>query len=263
MRHLSPGHFPLDFLLERFVHQILSDDPAGVRHLLAQALRAAGDPQWLMAEILWPAAECLAQLRHDRLVSLRTFNQATRSLTLAAGHLDAHLPAADSARRRLLILTASGEPGDLGAHLLSILAEAAGFATLFAGAGLSAADAVFALAHLQPDALVIHGSLPSSLPAAQSLVAHLQACRWWPQVQIACVGAMLGTAEGLTQAGDLSSHHPVEILELLSLCPDHRTVPGLTAPSALHMPADTTPAIHAQAIDDLLRHYFPPRPHVN
>jgi len=262
MRRTSTGQFPLDFLLERFVHQMLRDDPSGVRRMLAEAVRAGCDPTWLLAEILWPAAECLAQLRHDRLVGLRAFNQATRSLVQAAGHLDARLPAAGPIGRRVLILTAPGEPGDLGAYVLSILAEAAGVAALFAGAGLNATDVLFALSHLQPDALVIHGSLPVSLPAAETLVAQVQASRWWPQVQIACVGAMLNRPEGLAQRGDLSSHHPVELLELLALCPDHRAVPGLEAPG-LSMPPGATPSVHAQAIDDLLRHYFPPRPHVN
>jgi len=248
---------------------MLRDQPHAAHELLGSALAAGTQPQWLMAEILWPAAECLAQLRRDRLISLRAFNQAAHAVTRIAGHLDAAIAPAPSRQRRLLVVSAPGEPGDLGANLFSLLADACGFTALFAGAGLQRTDIAFAIAHLEPDALIIHGSLPSSLPATQRLITDLQASSLWPQIQIACLGAMVGTEGRITNAGDISSHHPLELLELLALCPDHRALPGITPPdlnapaNTLQFPAGTTPTLHVQAIDDLLRQLFPPRLHIN
>ncbi|HEY4328611.1 MAG TPA: hypothetical protein VGN88_02655 [Phycisphaerae bacterium] len=256
-----------DFLLERFVHHILKDDPrdsrAGAgRTIFADALSAGADPRWLLSEILWPAAECTQQLRHDQIITPRVFNHAVRTLANLASQL---APAAASkipaTQRFLFIASAPGEPSDLGAHLLSILAESHGFSVQFAGANLSASDILFALNRLEPHAVILHGSLVDSFLPTQNLLAKLRHAELWPKIQFATAGAMLENHPG---TADISAQHPVELLELLALCPDHRAAgDSPLQQEPLHFLTDPTACPHGDAVRDLLFHYFPPRRHAN
>ena len=249
-----------DFLLERFVHQLLSHDTHACRRLFNDALNAGMDAQWMLSEILWPATECVQQLRQDGSLSLRTFNHSIRTIAELASRLAPVLARdgrpANVTARNLFIISAPGEPSDSGAHLLTLLAESHGFTVFFAGAHLTTDELLFALTQIQPDALVIHGSLPSSLPATLTFLEKLKKANFWPQVQTAITGAMLSDKPC---GADLRSRHPVELLELLALCPDHRaTSKKQNTPhaDALSLNVESKPDA---VIRDLMFRYFPPR----
>jgi methanogenic corrinoid protein MtbC1 len=268
-----------EHVLEQLVHYVLSDDAAAGRALVHAALAAGADPQRLLADVLWPAAECVHQLCHDRLISPRVFNTATRALATlaacAAARLPACPPAAGGARPRVLIAAAPGERTDLGAHLLATLAEGYGMGVLFAGANLSTEDLTVAVLRLQPDAVLLHGSLPASAPATAALLRHLRRARLWPDAQLAVVGGVVAAGSTAAPGGaaaheplgaDLESAHPVEILELLALCPEYRAPDSApTSSSALHLLPGATPTVGLDpaALHDFLCRHFPPRTHTN
>jgi methanogenic corrinoid protein MtbC1 len=274
-----------EFLLERFVHYVLCDDPLPGRQLIASALANGEDPFELLTHVLWPAAECLQQLKKDGLIATRLFNAAQRALASLIHQLAAQLPrepqeprgpeataayapsisAGISPRGRLLILSAPGEFSDLGAQLLAALAESRGFDVLFAGAGVTSQELTFALLQLQPDALLIHGSLDSSRLSTRTLLEHLQRSRLRPQLQVAAVGAIADPqSDGHDLGADLVSRHPMEILEMLALCPDYRS-PGYDPHPAqsLEMLVGATLSTNHAAVHDFLRSRFPTRLHAN
>jgi len=254
-----------DFLLERFVNDVLCEPRAAQvsrdgRSAFTQALAAGADPHWLFTEILWPAAECVQQLRHDDLLRLRPFNQANRTLAILAAQLAPRLGASaiSNAGRRLFVAAAPGEPSDLGAQLVSVLAEAHGFSVLFAGAQLTREELMFALSRLEPEALLIHGSLEPSRPGVEDWLLHLQRGRLWPDMQVAVVGGIVSARKGRVMA-DVESRKPIEVLELLSLCPEYRR----PKTSAFPLQLNAEVGIQDDTVKQLMSRHFTSRLHVN
>ncbi|MGN6371139.1 MAG: cobalamin B12-binding domain-containing protein [Phycisphaerae bacterium] len=244
-----------DFLLERVIHHVLKGDPHP--SLLPDA--AALDPAHFIADILWPASECILQLHADGATTARVLNTASRALRSllesAAQRLDRQPPN----HRSAVIFTAPGESSDLGAHLLATLAESHGFRVFFAGANLSLEELAFSIGQLAPDTLLMHGALQSSAPRAADLLRQLRHIRVWPSTQLAVAGAL---ASALSHpAADLLSPHPIELLELLSLWPDYRHTPDALPP--LQMPPGATESltISTDTIRQMIRHHFSKHPH--
>ena len=260
--------FQNDFLLERLVHHVTATHfhAQATGPLIADALAAGADPEWLLAEVLLPAAECMQQLRHDGLLSPHAFSNASRTLQIMGSAVASHMSAARTlqcgmpgiATRRLMIMSAPGEPSDTGAFLLTLLAEAHGFQVLFAGGDLTGEDLLFALERLAPAALVLHGSIATLEPETGRLFRQIKRAGFWPGMQLALAGAMIAGKCADLEA-DLNAAHPVEILELLALCPEFRaTTSGagtLRLAYATHAPSKIP--------QSLLMRLFPARAHLN
>jgi len=210
-----------DFLLERVVHQVLKGhlNPELVREAASSGPEAAS----FIADILWPAMECVQQLHQDGSTTSRILNTALRSLRSllesAALRLDRHA----SNGRSAFIFTAPGESVDLGAHMFATLAEAHGWRVFFAGAGLTLEELTFSIGQLGPDILVMHGSLPDSATRAAEMIRQLQCIRIWPSAQIVLTGAIASSTGQLD--ADLIGKHPIETLELMALWPEYRRSP--------------------------------------
>ena len=245
-----------DFLLERVVHQVLKGGPT--TSLLPESTSL--DPAHFIADILWPAMECIHQLHEDGTTTARIVNTATRALRSllesAARRLDRQPPN----HRSAFIFTAPGESSDLGAHMFATLAESHGFRVFFAGAGLSLEELTFSIGQLSPDILVMHGALPASAPRAAELLCQLRRIRIWPSAQLVLTGAL---AKSLPHpAADLLSPHPIETLELMSLWPNYRHTPN-PPNSPLQMLEGTTesPKLSTETIRQMIRHHFQKHPH--
>ncbi len=245
-----------DFLLERVLHHVLKGDPHA--SLLPEA--ASLDPALFIADILWPATECIHQLHADGTTTARILNTASRALRSllesTARRLDRH----PSNHHSLFIFTTPGESSDLGAHILATLAESHGFRVFFAGANLSLEELTFSIGQHSPDTLLLHGTLPSSAPRAADLLHQLRRIRIWPATQLVVSGPLANANAKLP--ADLLSAHPLETLELLSLWPHYRHIPG-TPNVSLQMPEATTETlkISTETIRQMIRHHFQKHPH--
>jgi len=261
-----------DYLLERFVHRVLGESSSGTCELVDEALEKQIDGRRILSEILWPAAECVQQLHHGGQVSRRIFNRATRSLFISAGQV--RLPAAPgefTTDRSVFVCGAPGEMSDLGSHLVALLAESYGFSTMFAGARLSAEEVMFAISRLKPDVALVQGSLGGSRGELNRWMERIRQARFWPEVQLAAVGAVAAFPEGAEAlqaigagtycTADVISRHPVEILELLALFPSYRAqggrLPARRAP--LHMVKGATPLPDPTEAKQSILQHFPGR----
>jgi methanogenic corrinoid protein MtbC1 len=261
MQTRPPSH--PEYLLEKFVHHLLGDDPHRCRSLIADAFASGMDAQRLLSEVLWPASECVQQLKHDSVLLPQLFAHATRMLASLASEAAVRIPrmaagqgAPRATARCLFVASAPGEPSDAGAHMLTLLAEAHGFTVYFAGAKLTEEEIFFALSRLEPDAVLIHGSIEQERSATRDLLARLRAAHFWPEIQTGVTGAILG-AGGC--GADVEARLPVELLEMLALCPEHRAAGPRAAAKTLVMPRDAAIETCDRAIRDLMLHFFPPR----
>jgi methanogenic corrinoid protein MtbC1 len=245
-----------DFLLERVVHQVLKGDldPALVREATTGGFEATA----FIADILWPAMECVQQLHQDGSTTSRILNTALRSLRSllesAALRLDRHPQNGRSA----FIFTAPDESADLGAHMFATLAEAHGWRVFFAGAGLTLEELTFSIGQLGPDILVIHGSLAASAGRAAEMIRQLRRIRIWPSAQIVLAGTIAASSDQIE--ADLSGKHPLEALELMALWPEFRRSPSFptTPGNSLQMlqGSAANPMISADMIREMMRRHF-------
>lgn len=260
-----------EYVLERLVHHVLREEGAAARSLVAAALEMHAMPERFLAEVLFPAVECMHQLRHDGLISGRVFNAAARVLVRLTQQVEERLnasgdeaeegedgrPGEGEAGRRMLVLSAPGERTDLGAQVVAALAGERGFEVLFAGAHLSAEELLVACSRLQPEVLLVHGSLAASRPEAEALVQRLRRAGLWPGMQIAAAGT-LAAQEGI--GADISAADPMEVLELLALCPGYRAADQVTL--RMLEGSSTFRGVDASVVRQFLS-MFPPRVHGN
>jgi methanogenic corrinoid protein MtbC1 len=256
-----------EFMLERLVHHVLREESRAARELIGSALVVDGTPDALLAHVVIPAIECMHQLREDALVSARVFNAGGRVLSSLVQHLESHLPPAagpvspQDRRARVLVLSAPGERTDLGAQAVAALAAAFGFEVHFAGAHLSTEELLVATTRLEPDALLFHGSLPSSREALGRLLEKLRGAGVWPRMQVAVTGAVAGARECFV--ADAAAADPLEVLEVMALCPDYRAARPEEEPLGLLEGASPARGVDPAVVREFLSTMFPPRVHGN
>lgn len=225
----SDGVVTPEFLLERFVHQTLQGEQRSTGALLERALAARVPAEALLLEILWPTVECVQQLRQDGTVGVRTYNAAVRTLRSMLDMLAGWLPRESGdpqGGRSLMIVTAPGESEELGAHVVATLAESHGWRVHFGGAGLPVEEITFALGQLSADVVVIQATFAEAAARVRKLIERLQRVRIWPRAQVAVVGGVVAESSGKATLGaDVMARDPVELLELLALCPEYRATP--------------------------------------
>jgi methanogenic corrinoid protein MtbC1 len=196
--------------------------------------------QWACNELIWPAMETVQDLYAAGLVSQHRFNAAFRLLDkVMTRALEGIAPVAPIARSAM-IFTIPGEREEFGACLLSRLAELHGWTVYFAGGNLTVEEVMFAIGRLTPDALVIHAGLSGGENGVAELIKKLQRVGVWPAAQVTVCGRAV---EGLRSMpgiqADILARTPVELLELMQLCPDHRWNPGMRWLSGNHERLET------------------------
>ena len=231
------------------------------------ALGATDSParcDWACNEMIWPALEVVQDLAAARQLPRATYNAAIKVLSAAADRALRDAPANSVHGRSVLVLTVPGEHEELGAALIARLAETHGWSVHFAGAGVSHEEIMFALGRLTPEAVMVHGGLRDSAPAMTLLVNQFQRVGVWPITQIAACGRGVERlpSNGKSAQPDLIGRTPIELLELMQLCPDYRTkayqggmeavecsaASPATSPAALSMLRPAGEAIFPEAI---------------
>ena len=202
---------------------------------IAGPVTNAARATWVINELAWPTLECLEDLHTAGQMPRQTYNAGVRTLRTVVNWAFDGLTASEANGRSALVLTIPGEPEEFGAGLFSRLAELHGWQVHFAGAGLTHEEILFALGRLSIDCIVIHAGLLAMAPAVRSLIAHLRRVGVWPVTQVVVCGRAaerLRHWRGGVQA-DLLARTPIELLELMHLCPDFRVTRMPMADDAL------------------------------
>ncbi len=221
--------------LERFVYHTLQGEGGDCGGIVAEAVNLGVSSEECVLEILWPTMECIQNLRRDGSITVRTFNSAIRTLVQILQFLVPRIHSITNKviqGRVMLVITAPCEFDGLGAHIVAALGEGLGWRVHFAGAGLSMEEVAHSIGLLKPEVLAIHGHFVESALALQELLDHLHKVRHRPGLQVAVCG---GVTQCAALDADLVGRDPVEVLELLALCPNYRSTQSLEKKKSLEL----------------------------
>jgi methanogenic corrinoid protein MtbC1 len=164
--------------------------------------------------------------RADR-INTGTHHMASRLLRMLADQLTLRLERQPRSGRTMLVICSPGEPEELGAQITTDLAEAQGWTVHFAGGGVPNDEIIGWLGQLEPQVLMVYGTIPSAAPMVRQLIDMLHDVGICPKMQIICSGGVFNRAPGLSEeiGSDLFAADPLAALELLASCPEKRATP--------------------------------------
>lgn len=214
-------------LLESFITPLFVGDRSGARAIVAQAFEEGLSSEEIIMQLIWPAMERTQTLfRADR-INTGTHHMAARLLRMLADQLTLRLTREARNGRSMLIICSPGEPEELGAQITTDLAEAQGWTVHFAGGGVPNDEIVGWIGQIEPEVLLVYGTIPSAAPMVRQLIDSLHDVGICPKLQILCSGGVFNRAEGLAEeiGSDLFAPDPMTALELLDKCPQQRATP--------------------------------------
>ncbi|HVX86092.1 MAG TPA: B12-binding domain-containing protein [Phycisphaerae bacterium] len=214
-------------LLESFIAPLYAGDRSGARAIVADAFEEGLSAEEILMQLIWPTMEKIqAEYRADR-INTGTHHMAARLLRMLADQLCLRLPRSERNGRSMLVVCSPGEPEELGAQITTDLAEAHGWTVHFAGGGVPNDEIVGWLGQLNPQVLMVYGTIPSAAPMVRQLIDLLHDVGICPKIQIICSGGVFNRAEGLSEeiGADLFAPDPISALDILHNFPNKRATP--------------------------------------
>jgi methanogenic corrinoid protein MtbC1 len=217
----------LDTLLEQFTTPLFAGDRSGARAVVAEAFEEGLSAEEILMQLIWPTMEKIQGLYRADRINTGVHHMASRLLRMLADQLALRLSRSERNGRSMLVICSPGEPEELGAQITTDLAEAHGWSVHFAGGGVPNDEIVGWLGQLQPQVLMVYGTIPSATPMVRQLVDLLHDVGVCPKLQIICSGGVFNRAEGLAEeiGSDLFAPNPLEALEILEAYPNKRATP--------------------------------------
>lgn len=217
----------LNDLSERFMEPLFKGDRSTARGIVAEAFEADLSAQDILMGLIWPAMEKVQVLYRADRINTGTHHMASRLLRMLADQLTLRLERQPRNGRSMLVVCSPGEPEELGAQITTDLAEAQGWQVHFAGGGVPNDEIMGWIGQLEPQVLMVYGTIPSATPMVRQLIDMLHDVGICPKLQIICSGGVFNRAEGLAEeiGSDLFAANPNEALAILEDMPTHRATP--------------------------------------
>lgn len=216
-----------DTLLEQFQAPVFAGDRSGARAIVAEAFESGCTSEEILMALIWPTMEKISALYRADKINTGVHHMASRLLRMLADQLALRLERSDRNARSMLVVCSPGEPEELGAQITTDIAEAHGWAVHFAGGGVPNDEIVGWIGQLQPQVLMVYGTIPSACPMVRQLIDLLHDVGICPKLQIICSGGVFNRADGLAEeiGSDLFAPNPIEALQLLAEYPSKRATP--------------------------------------
>ncbi len=214
-------------LLERFMVTLFKGERSAARGIVAEAFESDMSAEEILMGLIWPAMEKVQVLYRSDNINTGTHHMASRLLRMLADQLTLRLERQPRNGRSMLVVCSPGEPEELGGQITTDLAEANGWQVHFAGGGVPNDEIIGWLGQLEPQVLMIYGTIPSATPMVRQLIDMLHDVGICPKLQIICSGGVFNRAEGLAEeiGSDLFAPTPTEALHLLENLPERRATP--------------------------------------
>ena len=188
---------PSSPLLEQYMPSLLAGNRRFCRKLVQDHVFDTDDVTALYFDFLWPAMERVEKLyRGDRINALAE-NMATRINRSIADQLQLRLPQAELNGKRVFIVSAPGEPEELGAQICADLFESQGWDVFFSGGGIPNDEILTLVGQLRPELLLIFGTQPVGVPAVRQLIDMIRTIGVNPTMNIMVSGSVYNRADGL------------------------------------------------------------------
>jgi methanogenic corrinoid protein MtbC1 len=217
----------VETLLEKFIAPLFAGDRSGSRAIVAEAFEEGLTAEEIIMQLIWPTMDKVQGMYRADRINTGTHHMASRLLRMLADQLALRLPRSERNGRTMLVVCSPGEPEELGAQITTDLAEAHGWSVHFAGGGVPNDEIVGWIGQLQPQVLMVYGTIPSATPMVRQLVDLLHDVGICPKLQIICSGGVFNRAEGLSEeiGSDLFAADPLAALEILQAYPSKRATP--------------------------------------
>jgi methanogenic corrinoid protein MtbC1 len=214
----------VESLLERFIDPLFAGDRSGARAIVAEAFEEGLSAEEILMQVVWPMMEKIQGMYRADRINTGVHHMAARLLRMLTDQLTLRLPRAERNGRTMLVVCSPGEPEELGAQITTDIAEAHGWTVHFAGGGVPNDEIVGWIGQLQPQVLMVYGTVPSGAPMVRQLIDLLHDVGIAPKLQIMCSGGVFNRAEGLAEeiGSDLFAKNPIEALEMLDMYPHKR-----------------------------------------
>ena len=151
----------VESLLERFIEPLFAGDRSGARALVAEAFEEGLSAEEILMQMIWPTMEKVQGMYRADRINTGMHHMASRLLRMLADQLALRLPRAERNGRTMLVVCSPGEPEELGAQITTDIAEAHGWTVHFAGGGVPNDEIVGWIGQLQPQVLMVYGTIPS------------------------------------------------------------------------------------------------------
>jgi methanogenic corrinoid protein MtbC1 len=223
----STHNAAIDSLLERFVAPLFAGDRSGARAIVAEAFEEGLSAEEILMQLVWPTMDKVQGMYRADRINTGIHHMASRLLRMLADQLALRLPRSERNGRTMLVVCSPGEPEELGAQITTDIAEAHGWTVHFAGGGVPNDEIVGWIGQLQPQVLMVYGTIPSGAPMVRQLIDLLHDVGIAPKLQIICSGGVFNRAEGLAEeiGSDLFAPNPIDALAILDAYPAKRATP--------------------------------------
>lgn len=186
-------------LSRAYLEPLLSGNRDECRRLVEQAIECGVEPRELLNCLIWPTMELLQDLFREDRISITSLNLATRINRTLTDQIAAKITRQPANGKTVLIFCGDDEPEELGGQLCADLFECEGYTVRFAGGGVPYDESINLVGEVQPDLLILFGTLPRAVPAARKLIDQVREMNSCPQMQIMCCGGIYKRAEGLAE----------------------------------------------------------------
>jgi methanogenic corrinoid protein MtbC1 len=166
----NPTSPVLENLLERFMTPLFAGDRSGSRAIVAEAIEEGISAEENLMGQIWPTMEKIQGLYRADRINTGVHHMAARLLRMLADQLALRLPRSERNGRTMLVVCSPGEPEELGAQITTDIAEANGWTVHFAGGGVPNDEIVGWIGQLQPQVLMVYGTIPSGAPMVRQLI---------------------------------------------------------------------------------------------
>ncbi len=202
--------------LEAYMTRVLDGDRNGCRRIFETARRDFDAPLQLFTDLIWPAMERTQQLYRQDRINTTIEHMATRINRQLADQVRQYLSFPQPNGRKIVMMCADHEPEELGGQMTADLFEAQGWKVFFLGGGVPNDEVMSFLGQINPDLLLIFGTMPQGVPGIRKLIDTMREIGMCSTMNVLISGGVFNRADGLWEEvnADLYAPNAVEALKI-------------------------------------------------
>jgi len=184
-------------ILERYLKSLLAGDRNQCRAVIEEALQSGIPAHQVYMDIIWPIMTEIDKLYRQDGIDSAQEAVASRINRTIVNQLQNKLPRRPAKEKRVAIVTAATDKGELGGQMISDLFESDGWDTRFLGGGVNCDDVMSFIHGYGPDILVLYGFDGKDAPEIRMLIDTVRNVNAFPEMRIMLSGGVFARAEGL------------------------------------------------------------------
>lgn len=196
-------------LFKEYLEHLFAGRRANAREIILDAHDRGFGAERLLSLVIWPAMEQIDQLHRQNHIDRITEHMATRINRQIAANLQSVLNHKPKDGRRLVLLCGDDDISELGAQICADIFESEGWTVYFVGPNVANDEILKFCGKIEPDLLLIYGSLGRELPAVRKLIALIREVGVCDEMQIMVCGGIYNRADELGEElnADLTAHN--------------------------------------------------------